>query len=121
MMNTMTALSSADWQPALHPSGERVSGVEEIQQCLRLILGTPKGSDPHRPDFGSDLHRYLDMSVERALPHVVRETVEAIRRWEPRCELHQVRLNAQGERVNLLLRWRLPGRQAHQQTEVAWR
>ncbi|OZI13706.1 baseplate protein [Sodalis-like symbiont of Philaenus spumarius] len=120
-MNTSMSPTASDWQPALHAPGERVRGIEDIQQCLRLILGTPKGSDPHRPDFGSDLHRYLDMPTERALPHVVRETVEAIRRWEPRCELHQVTLDAQGERVNLLLRWRLPGSQAHQRTEVAWR
>jgi hypothetical protein len=33
---------------------------------------------------------YLDYPIDRARPHVVRETVQAIRRWEPRVTVTRV-------------------------------
>lgn len=83
--------TSVYWQPALNRPGERVSGLADIAQSMRIILCTPCGTDLHRPDFGSNLYRYLDMPTEQAIPHVVRETVDALRRWEPRIQLLEVK------------------------------
>ncbi|MGO1000827.1 GPW/gp25 family protein [Lysobacter sp. CA196] len=81
-------------------------GIADVDQAIRILLGTPRGSDPHRPEFGSDLHRYLDWPVQRALPHLIRETVTAIRRWEPRCQLLRVTHAAEGARVVLTVVWK---------------
>ena len=64
------------WQPALGGNGE-VTGLEDLRQAIAIILRTPRGSDPLRPEFGSNLHLYIDYPVNRARPHLVRETVDA--------------------------------------------
>ena len=68
--------TSVFWQPALQAPGEIVRGLDDIRQAIQIILRTPRGSDPHRPEFGSNLHLYIDWPVDRAIPHVVRESVE---------------------------------------------
>jgi len=90
-------------QPALselvngHPSGlasdrlgQIVTGVADINQCIYIILTTPKGADPHRPTFGSDLYQYIDHPIDAARPHIVREVVDALRQWEPRLKVMRV-------------------------------
>lgn len=63
--------------------------------------------DPHRPDFGSNLHLYLDYPIDQAVPHLVRETVEAIRLWEPRCELVKVVPSIEEAQITLRVQWKL--------------
>ncbi|WP_395060408.1 GPW/gp25 family protein [Polaromonas sp.] len=70
--------------------GELVTDIQDLDQCIRIILTTPKGSDPHRPLFGSNLHLYIDYPVNSARPHIVREAVNALREWEPRIEVVKV-------------------------------
>lgn len=70
--------------------GELVTDTQDVDQCIRIILTTPKGSDPHRPLFGSNLHLYIDYPVNSARPHIVREAVNALREWEPRIEVVKV-------------------------------
>ncbi|MBG6241327.1 MAG: baseplate protein [Candidatus Symbiopectobacterium sp. Dall1.0] len=113
--------TSVYWQPALNRPGERVSGLADIAQSMRIILGTPCGADLHRPDFGSNLYRYLDMPIEQAIPHVVRETVDALRRWEPRMQLLEVKPRAEAEHLWLRIRWQPITDSTPQMTEVAWR
>lgn len=83
------------WQPALGRDGE-VTGLDDLRQAIAIILRTPRGSDPLRPEFGSNLHLYIDYPVNRARPHLVRETVEAIRRWEPRLSVVRVAVSQEG-------------------------
>lgn len=85
-MTLLTEITARNWQPALGTEGI-VTDRDDISQAVRIILNTPRGADPHRPDFGSDLWKYLDYPAHRAIPHVIRESVEAILRWEPRVQL----------------------------------
>lgn len=84
-----------------------VEAEADIDQSIRVILGTPKGSNPHRPDFASNLHLYLDYPIDQAVPHLVRETVEAIRQWEPRCELVKVTPSIEEAQITLRVQWKL--------------
>jgi phage baseplate assembly protein W len=70
--------------------GELVTDTQDVDQCIRIILTTPKGSDPHRPLCGSNLHLYIDYPANSARPHIVREAVNALREWEPRIEVVKV-------------------------------
>lgn len=120
-MNTNSSSQSQPlwWQPALGRDG-RVTGAASVAQCVRTILSTPKGSDPLRPEFGSDAWRYLDWPVPRAVPNVIRESVDAIRQWEPRCLNVRVQPVIAGEHVTLRVNWRLQsGGEGY--TEVKWR
>lgn len=80
---------TAHWQPA--PSGSGfLEGVDDVAQCITNILITPKGSRPLNPDFGSDVYLYIDYPINQARPHIVRESVDAVRKWEKRCSITTV-------------------------------
>lgn len=114
-----TSITAAHWQPDLGTSGEVVEGLRDIDQSIRIILTTPKGADTHRPDFGSDLHLYIDWPVNRVTPHLVRETVDALRRWETRISIVQVQVLIEGERIRVRVQWRVADGVA-QLTEVPY-
>jgi len=114
-----TSITAAHWQPALGTSGEVVEGLRDIDQAIRIILCTPKGSDPHRPEFGSNLHLYLDWPTNRITPHLVREAVDAIRQWEPRVSVVQVQIQIDAAQVTVRVQWRVAG-EIQQLTEVPY-
>lgn len=114
-----TSITAAHWQPALGTSGEVVEGLRDIDQAIRIILTTPKGSDAHRPEFGSDLHLYIDWPVNRVTPHLVREAVDAIRRWETRVMVVQVQVRIEEAHVFLRVQWRVAD-DVPQLTEVSY-
>ncbi len=114
-----TSITAAHWQPALGTCGEVVEGLRDIDQAIRIILSTPKGSDPHRPTFGSDLHLYLDWPTNRVTPHLVREAVDAIRLWEPRVSVVQVQIQIDAAQITVRVQWRVAG-EAPQLSEVPY-
>ncbi len=121
-MNTPTAytsITSAHWQPALGTPGEAVEGLRDIDQAIRIILMTPRGSDPHRPEFGSDLHNYIDWPTNRVVPYLVREAVTALRQWEPRMDVVQVDALFDGSHIRLRVKWTVANGVV-QQTEVPY-
>jgi hypothetical protein len=109
-------ITATDWQPKLGELGGVVEGPADVDQCIRIILTTPKGSVPGRPEFGSDLWRYLGLPIDAARPQVVRETVDVVMRWEPRVEITRVVLGlstgASGWEVHVHRRLRAPGGEA---------
>ncbi|WP_279029269.1 GPW/gp25 family protein [Bilophila wadsworthia] len=102
--------SSPHWQLALGGDGV-VQQFADIEQCIRIILGSPLGSDPLRPTFGSRVHDYLDWPLETARPHIVRETMTALAAWEPRIEVVRVAVSrgTSEERGTVFAQWRLAG------------
>lgn len=72
--------------------GQVVTDIDDIAQCIVIILETPRGSDPHRPLFGSLLYLYIDAPINEARPLVVREVFQALRDWEPRIDVVKVTL-----------------------------
>ena len=68
-----------------------VTGTEEVEQSIRLILMTAPGERPMRPEFGCAVHDYVfapaDASTAGDIAYAVRV---AINRWEPRVELGDV-------------------------------
>ena len=121
-MNTSPALSSSQslWRQLALGKPGLVTGADSVTQCVRIILHTPKGSDPLRPDFGNDAWRYLDYPAEKAVPYVIRESVDALRRWEPRCLHVRVKPLIKGEHVTLQVSWQLQNGD-NMNTEVVWR
>ena len=105
-MTRLSDISSMHWQPSLSGDGV-VEGVQDVDQAIRTILRTPKGSDPHRPTFGSNVHLYIDNPVHQVIPHLVRESVDAIKEWEKRCELVKVTPTIDGSQITLRVQWKL--------------
>ncbi len=119
MARDLRDIRALHWQPRLAADGEVVEGVADVAQAIRIILTTPKGSDPHRPEFGSDIWRYIDWPVTEVRPQIVREVREAISAWEPRAEVLSVSVEPANGRLWVRVRWRLVDALDEQVTEVA--
>jgi phage baseplate assembly protein W len=120
---TLADLVSADWSLMLDATagggagsglGNVVQGLQDVDQCIRIILTTPKGSDPLRPTFGVDVWRYLDFPLPAARPAMVREMTEAILQWEPRVKLLKIAIAPvvdstpqSGAHLSVTATWRL--------------
>ncbi|MFN3437785.1 MAG: GPW/gp25 family protein [Acidovorax sp.] len=120
-MDAIHTITASDWQLAIGQPGKALTGLADIAQCFRVILTTPKGSDPLRPDFGSDVWQYVDWPIAQALPHLVRECWDAITLWEPRVTLESIkpRQGDEPHQVVVAIAWRVAGQGATQNAEVA--
>lgn len=60
-------------------------GEENIEESIRLILGTKKGERIMEPEFGCRLSEYAFEAVDYTTLHAMKNEVEdALIRWEPR-------------------------------------
>jgi len=70
---------------------------ESIKQSIRIILFTAKGERVMRPEFGCGIHELVfapnDATTRGMAEHHVSE---ALRLWEPRIEVLQVKATAAG-------------------------
>jgi len=68
-----------------------VSGVEEIDAAIRMILATVPGERVMRPDFGCSMWEQLFAPLTASTLGLIEQAVrEALERWEPRIELESV-------------------------------
>jgi phage baseplate assembly protein W len=66
-------------------------GEREIEEAIRLILGTSYGERPNRPEYGCGIHDLVFDTVDAALAGKVAAEVRAsLARWEPRIDVADV-------------------------------
>lgn len=116
---TLADITSADWSLKLDTPGQPgsglgqvVQGVDDVNQCIAIILTTPKGTDVLRPTFGTDIWRYIDAPISEAGPAIVREVTQSITQWEPRVKVLSV------QSTPVLQTAEQPG--AHVEITVSW-
>ena len=84
MATKIQDINAINWQLSNKNIGEIVSGINDIRQCMEIILTTHKGSLPLNPFFGSDIYKYVDKPVNTAVANISAEILEAITKWEQR-------------------------------------
>jgi Bacteriophage baseplate protein W len=68
-----------------------VSREREIEESIRLILGTAPGERPMRPEFGCRIHDEVFSTADGATAgRVAADVRAALVRWEPRISVHDV-------------------------------
>lgn len=68
-----------------------VSGVDEVDAAIRMILSTVPGERVMRPDFGCAMWELLFAPITAGTLGLVEQAVrEALDRWEPRISLQSV-------------------------------
>ena len=66
-------------------------GEQEIEEAIRLILGTSFGERPLRPEYGCGIHDLVFDTVDAGLSGKVAAAVRAsLTRWEPRIDVTEV-------------------------------
>lgn len=74
-------------------TGQPLAGQAHLRQSIEDILSTPLGSRRMRPEYGSQLRRFVDLPVSEGWKSAVQaEVARALQRWEPRLKLERVRV-----------------------------
>lgn len=79
-----------NWQVSMDDPAAIVEGVDDIVQSINIILTTIPGSDPLRPEFGSNVYQYLDKPLPSVLGKIIYEATTAIGRWEKRLDVTRI-------------------------------
>ena len=68
-----------------------VSREREIEEAIRMVLGTAHGERPMRPEFGCGIHDYVFAAADGTTSGRIRyEVRRSLERWEPRIEVRDV-------------------------------
>jgi len=96
-------IKSVNWQLSVLGLGNIAEGIDDIRQCIQLILTTTKGSDPMRPLFGSDIWRFIDSPINTAVANISAEIIDCIGKWEQRVIIKELTYNISGSRIDFEL------------------
>lgn len=83
---------------------------KSIYQDIYLILFTQKGTDPHRPEFGSDLFGFIDQPINNITAgKIIAEVKDALETWEPRINVQSVDVtpDVENAHISLTITWKL--------------
>lgn len=107
MATKIQEIKATNWQLSNQNLGEMAEGIEDIKQCIDIILTTQKGSDPLRPLFGSDIWKFIDNPTTIAAPNISAEIIDAIGKWEQRILIKRLVYNIDKEDINFELIYEL--------------
>lgn len=96
-------IKSSNWQLSVLGPGQIAEGIDDLRQCIQIILTTSRGSDPFRPLFGSDIWKYIDSPVNTAVANISAEIIDCIGKWEPRIIIKKLVYNIVYSRIDFVL------------------
>lgn len=68
-----------------------VSGDENVEESIRLILATAPGERQMRPEFGCGIHDHAFASISAGtIGRIAQDVRQALLRWEPRIDVRDV-------------------------------
>src|SRR5579862_500635 len=80
------------------------AGLQDIEESIRIILGTPVGERRMRPNFGCAVHSLAFATNDPTTHGLIRHYVlEALALWEPRIEVLDVHVGTDPEQPVRLL------------------
>jgi uncharacterized protein len=66
-------------------------GEDDVEQAIKLILGTAPGERPMRPEFGCALHELVFDTIDAEMVGRIDAAVRvALDRWEPRVDVEGI-------------------------------
>ena len=82
-----------------------VTRTRELEESIRLILGTAYGERPMRPEFGCAIHDYVFAPVDATTTgRLAAEVRVSLERWEPRIDVIDVTVTAaEGDAATLYI------------------
>jgi uncharacterized protein len=80
-----------------------VEDHHDLDEAIRLIVGTAPGERPMRPAFGCRIHEHVFAPInDTTVGTIVFEVEQAIARWEPRVDVASVDVYADDDDTALL-------------------
>jgi uncharacterized protein len=90
MGELVSNINTKNWSISTSLQGEIVKDIEDINQCIYVILKTIQGTDPMNPAFGCGLYLYQDQPINIGLPNMIREIGSSIEKYEPRATITNI-------------------------------
>ena len=82
----------------IEPASSRIATVadeRDIEESIRIILGTSKGERVMRPAFGCGIHDRVPDAIDMAaIVQIKRDVAEALRLYEARIDVLEVKVDA---------------------------
>lgn len=100
MATKINDIKAVNWQLSARAIGEVSEGLDDIRQCIQIILTTRKGSDPLRPLFGSNIYQHIDKPVNLASALISSEILDSVANWETRIEIQSIVHNTVKNRID---------------------
>ncbi len=85
--------------------GKIVTDIEDINQCIYIIVTTIPGTDPYNYLFGCGLFTWLDKPLNVAVPNMIREIGNAIATWETRATVTKITYKIDQASVTFSIYW----------------
>ena len=80
-----------------------VSHERDLEESIRLILGTAYGERPMRPDYGCAIHDYVFAGVDADVAGRIAAAVRtSLLRWEPRIDVQDVQIQFDQDEAALI-------------------
>jgi phage baseplate assembly protein W len=77
---------------------------DDVDEAIRLIVGTAKGERPMRPEFGCGIHDYVFESIDSyTLGRIDYEIRLALDRWEPRIDINDIEFDTSEAELGKLI------------------
>lgn len=97
-------------------------GPRDIEQAIRIILGTAPGERVMRPEFGCRIHELVfapnDATTEGLMIHYVQQALD---RWEPRVQVQEITVDADpGHDGTLMLEVKYQIKDTHDQRSIVY-
>lgn len=86
IVNTKT-LKTKNWQHKRNTIGDIVQDEMDVEQCIKTIAGTLKGSVPLMPELGCDTISAVGEKGGNAIDRLITIYTKEIPKQEPRCEI----------------------------------
>lgn len=88
-----------------------VSGPADVEESIRIVLGTSPGERVMRPDFGCGIDEFAFATIDTTTLGLIETTVrEALETWERRIEVLDVEADAENlatGRIDVTIEYRL--------------
>jgi phage baseplate assembly protein W len=78
---TLSNITSPVWGISKYGYGVIVEGIAAIRQRMDITIRTTKGTDPLRPQFGSNVYKFIDYPINIAIANIKRELLECLDIW----------------------------------------
>jgi len=104
-----------DFPVGVNPQGgmRMVTGAENVERSIRLIIGTAYGERPMRPEFGCGIHDLVfEPSSVSLAARMAMSIKTSLARWETRADIINVSVTfdpADTSLINILVTYSLKG------------
>ncbi len=77
---------------------------KDVEQAIRIVLGTDWGERVMRPDFGAGLNSFVFGPLNQTTLRMVQTRVQdSLIKWEPRIDVEQVKVTLDPKEISKLV------------------